>query len=169
VQGPDRKSSCEDHLQSLNATDPAVVSTGAWDTRPYTLEDIRRTGSSMDRSDSGGMAAMLATWEPDERPPLPTWFRTTILDYDHRSWMAARYGAFCWPEVQVAAITPPTLIIVGSREDPHGEAPAWAATLPDGRCKTISERTHCGTFLATAQCLAHAAPFLDNATHGRAD
>jgi pimeloyl-ACP methyl ester carboxylesterase len=87
-------------------------------------------------------------------------------DYNHRSWMAARYGAFCWPEVPIAAITPPTLIIVGSREDPHGQAPAWVATLPDARCETIPERTHCGTFLATAQCLTHAIPFLDNATHG---
>jgi hypothetical protein len=39
--------------------------------------------------------------------------------------------------------------------------------LPDGRCETILKRTHCGTFLATARCLAHAAPFLDNAVPGR--
>jgi pimeloyl-ACP methyl ester carboxylesterase len=145
----------------------AVVSTGAWDTRPYTLEDIRGTRARMDPSETGGMAAMLATWEPDERPALPGWFRTAILDYDHRSWMAARYGAFGWPEVPISAITCPTLIIVGSREDPDGEAPAWAAMLPDGRCETIPERTHCGTFLATARCLAHAVPFLDNAVPGR--
>jgi pimeloyl-ACP methyl ester carboxylesterase len=144
----------------------AVVSTGAWDTRPYTLEDIRRTRSAMDPSENGGMAAMLATWEPDERPALPDWFRRSILDYDHRGWMAARYGSFCWPEIPISAITPPTLIIVGSREDPNGEASAWAATLPNGRCVTIPERTHCGTFLATSQCLAHAAPFLNNAMHG---
>ena len=145
----------------------AVVSTGAWDTRPYTLEDIRQTRSIMDPSESGGMAAMLATWEPDEDPALPEWFRKTILDYDHRAWLAARYGAFCWPDIPVAAITPPALIIVGSREDPAGDAPRWAATLPDGKCATIPERTHCGAFLATEQTLAQARPFLDSAVDAR--
>ncbi|MGH8837264.1 MAG: alpha/beta fold hydrolase [Actinomycetes bacterium] len=145
----------------------AVVSTGAWDTRPYTLEDIGRTRSIMGAAEGGGMAAMLATWEPDEDPALPEWFRSTILDYDHRAWLAARYGGFCWPEIPVAAITPPALVIVGSREDPAGEAPRWAATLPDGRCVTIPERTHCGAFLATAPSLAHAEPFLDRAVGSR--
>jgi pimeloyl-ACP methyl ester carboxylesterase len=110
----------------------AVVSTGAWDTRPYTLEDIRRTRAHMDPSETGGMAAMLATWEPDERPALPGWFRATILDYDHRSWVAARYGAFSWPEVSISAITCPTLIIVGSREDPtakHRRGPRCFPTV----------------------------------------
>jgi len=146
----------------------AVVSTGAWDTRPYTLEGIRRTRSKMDAAENGGMAAMLATWESDESPALPDWFRTTILDYDHRGWMAARYGSFCWPEIPVSAITSPTLIIVGSREDPEGEAPEWAATLPDGRCVTIPERTHCGAYLAADHCLAQAVPFLDNAVGAQA-
>jgi hypothetical protein len=122
----------------------------------------------MDLSETGGMKATLATWEADERPALPDWFRSTILNYDHRAWLAARYGSFCWPDVPTSAITPPTLIIVGSREDPDGEATRWAGTLPDGRCVMIPERTHCGAFLATKQCLAHAMPFLDNAVRTRA-
>jgi pimeloyl-ACP methyl ester carboxylesterase len=73
-------------------------------------------------------------------------------------------AVFAWPEIVVSTITAPTLVIVGGREDPHGEAQAWAAQLPDGRAITIADRTHCGTFLATTQSLAAARPFLDELT-----
>jgi pimeloyl-ACP methyl ester carboxylesterase len=141
-----------------------VVATGAFDTQSYTLDDIRAMRPRLEAAEQGGMPAMLATWEGGEDPPLPEWFRRSILDYDHLAWLAARYGAFAWPEIVVSTITAPTLVIVGGREDPHGEARAWAAQLPDGRAITIADRTHCGTFLATTQCLAAARPFLDKLT-----
>jgi pimeloyl-ACP methyl ester carboxylesterase len=145
----------------------AVVATGAFDTQPYTLQDIRALRPRLDAAERGGMSAMLATWEGEEEPPLPPWFRDIILNYDHRAWLAARYGAFGWPQIPPSDIAAPTLLIVGSREDPNAHAPAWAAKLPDARCVMIADRTHCGTFLAVTQCLAAARPFLDQKTDAR--
>jgi pimeloyl-ACP methyl ester carboxylesterase len=137
-----------------------VLSTGAFDLRPETLEDIEDGRGIVEKTRTGGMPAMLADWEPDEDPPLPDWFRRMILNYDPRAWMAARYASGCWPEIPAERIAAPTLVIVGSREDPNGDATRWVTRLARGRCTTLAERTHCGAFLATHESLAVALPFL---------
>ena len=143
-----------------------LVLTGAFEIGGATLEDIDVEQPRLEKTRLGGMPAMLADWEPAEDPPLPAWFRETILKYDPRAWCAARYGGWSWPRVRDDQITAPTLVIVGTREDPEGEAGHWAAGLPDGQAVSVPGATHCGTFLATSESLEAALPFLDR-TLGR--
>lgn len=149
---------------ALAATHPervrCLVLTGASDMSPDTLEDIAEQ-KIVPKTHAGGMPAMLADWADKEDPPLPAWFRDMILEYDARAWLAARYARWSWPDVPGDHITAPTLVIVGSREDPDGSASMWAAELADGQCVTLPDRTHCGTFLATSASLSAALPFLE--------
>lgn len=140
-----------------------LVLTGAFDIGGGTLEEIDDERPRLEKARAGGMPAMLADWEPAEDPPLPGWFREMILEYDPQAWCAARYGGWAWPHVHDERITAPTLVIVGSREDPDGEAPHWADGLADGQSITVPGTTHCGTFLATSASLGAVLPFLDRA------
>jgi pimeloyl-ACP methyl ester carboxylesterase len=106
------------------------------------------------------------TREPGEDPPLPDWFRDMILEYDPRAWIAARYAGWSWPAVSGDQITAPTLLIVGSGEDPGNDAARWTAGLADGHSMTVPDRTHCGAFLATSDCLVVALPFLKGVVGG---
>jgi pimeloyl-ACP methyl ester carboxylesterase len=143
-----------------------LVLTGAYDLSPYTLEDIEEQQGIVAKTRAGGMPAMLADWEPGEDPPLPDWFRDTILEYDPRAWLAAQYAGWSWPEVPGDRIAAPTLVIVGSGEDPGNDAARWTAGLADGHSTTVPDRTHCGAFLATSDCLAAALPFLKGVVGG---
>jgi pimeloyl-ACP methyl ester carboxylesterase len=144
-----------------------LVLTGAFDIGGRTSEEIDEERPRLEKTRAGGMPAMLADWEPAEDPPLPGWFREMILLYDPRAWLAARYAGWTRPHVRDERITAPTLVIVGSREDPDGEAAHWADGLADGRSVTVPGATHCGTFLAAPASLAAALPFLDQALAGR--
>ena len=83
-----------------------------------------------------------------------------ILKYDPGAWLAARYAGWSWPEVPVIESPAPTLVIVGSGEDPGDDAARWTAGLADGHSTTVPDRSHCGAFLATSDCLGAALPFL---------
>jgi hypothetical protein len=107
-----------------------------------------------------GMAAWLAAWEGRELRPLPPWFREMELAQDRDSMLAMLFAFYTWPATPADLITAPVLVIVGSAEDPDGEAPAGAARMPHASCVTLPDRHHAAAFLAADECLAVAEPFL---------
>ena len=108
-----------------------------------------------------GMEYIVRLYESEGEPMTP-WFRKQMLDTDPEAFALAMLAWSEWhgPWSVLPAITSATLMLVGEREDPNGDNPRAAATMPDARCVTLPGLDHITAFERSELALAHALPFL---------
>ena len=96
-----------------------------------------------------GMEAILELafeWEGDS---LPEWTRRQILETDPDAFVATALGNSLYPslsEGELAALSVPTLMILGEREDPDHESERKARLMPQGSAAVLPGLGHVAAF-----------------------
>jgi pimeloyl-ACP methyl ester carboxylesterase len=84
---------------------------------------------------------MIATFDAQERIPVPRWVKERIRATDvepHQDWWEARPDWNWSPVDALAAVTQPTLFLIGELEDPQGNMTAVAARMPHGQVHRLA-------------------------------
>ncbi len=133
-----------------------VVAAGAVDEPP----EVRRQAARGVRR--LGMAELVRLIQREEALALPDWLWLQFLETEADVLALELEAWAAWPGAWALAerIRCPVLLLAGAHEDPAGELAALAARLPDGDAQLLDGAGHVGAFLAAADALARARPFL---------
>ena len=124
-----------------------LIVLGHWDRRLFTNRRFVEKHRIAPLLELGG-AGFFDLIEPDEGP-LPAWFRDQFAVTDVEAYVAARRGAFSWPELDPTRIEVPTLVIAGAKEDPKRRSEGVAESMPNARSEILEDLTHCRAFVAS--------------------
>ena len=146
----------------LAARDPRVVGLVVLGT-VFDPPDVEPTASVYDGPGrTGGMEAVVAAMERDERLVLPAWLRDEFLETDPRQFMLTIEANASHPDPWGAlqAIRARTVLIAGTEEDPNDDQTPMAERIPGARSVHIAGVAHVGAFLRPDDVVAAALPTL---------
>jgi pimeloyl-ACP methyl ester carboxylesterase len=149
---------------------PGIVTSGAWDPRPYPSPQDRRWfdegwGLALRR---GGTRALVALFEQENgeafEKEFPAWAQAVTLRADPEALLAA-FAPERWTEglsdLDLERFPVPALLIAGDREDEDDEAAKMAGMIPNGQSLRLPGLGHAGACAASELTIPTARLFLD--------